>query len=141
GHRAPHPLDLLLEEARGRLEQPGARPRLRDEGPLPLAPADQPFLLEPGERLADRRPREAEVAAELRLGWEAVARVPASVDDLVLEQLRELEVERDRRVAVDPALGEVHGADTSAGSAASLTGASAAKRRSTFSVIRETALS
>jgi D-3-phosphoglycerate dehydrogenase len=105
--RAPETVDLVLEEAVRRLQQPQPRPALPHERPVALQPLDQAPLLQARKRLPDRRPREAEPRAQVRLGGETGARLPAAARDHLLEQLGELEVERDRGRPIDPRSREV----------------------------------
>jgi hypothetical protein len=108
-HRPSEPVDLLLEEPVRRLQQPQAGLAAGDERALPLAAVDQPAALEARERLPDGRARQGVVLAQLRLRGQTQAGLPAAADDLLLEQLRELEVERDRRRAVDADVRELAG--------------------------------
>src|SRR5262245_37121022 len=101
GDGASPALDLVLEEAVRGLEQPGSEVRPGDDRPLPPPTADQTLLLQAGERLPNRRARQPEMPTELLLRGNREARRPAAADDLVLEELRELEVERDRRLPGD----------------------------------------
>ena len=66
-HGAAEPVDLLLEEALGGLQQPQAGLGPLHERALALDPVDQAALLEPAERLADRGARQPEAVAEIGL--------------------------------------------------------------------------
>ena len=88
--------ELLVEEALRRLNQPRPRPLAEHERASSLGPSDQTLLLEAREGLPDGGARDAVVVAEVGLGRYAPPRVPPSARDLVLEELCELEVERDR---------------------------------------------
>src|SRR5581483_10035378 len=74
-----------------------------DVRPLAANPFHGALLLESRQRLADGRARELVVAADVRLGRQADAGRPPSAEDLVLEERRQLKVERHRRIALDRA--------------------------------------